>query len=131
MDQRHKPGMVLLSGNSHPGLAEEVARHLGVGVGSCLVYHNTNRSDCQFCQNISQLMCVSIARETMVDIQESVRGKDVYIIQTAARNVNDIIMELLIMAYACKTSNCKNIIGILPCLPYSQQTKVRERRVVS
>ena len=44
MDQRHKPGMVLLSGNSHPGLAEEVARHLGVGVGSCLVYHNTNRS---------------------------------------------------------------------------------------
>ena len=45
MDQRHKPGMVLLSGNSHPGLAEEVARHLGVGVGSCLVYHNTNRSN--------------------------------------------------------------------------------------
>ena len=29
------------------------------------------------------------------------------------------------MAYACKTSNCKNIIGILPCLPYSQQTKVK------
>ena len=53
MDQRHKPGMVLLSGNSHPGLAEEVARHLGVGVGSCLVYHNTNR-------------------ETMVDIQVTV-----------------------------------------------------------
>ena len=52
MDQRHKPGMVLLSGNSHPGLAEEVARHLGVSVGSCLVYHNTNR-------------------ETMVDIQVS------------------------------------------------------------
>ena len=73
------------------------------------------------------LMCVSITRETMVDIQESVRGKDVYIIQTAARNVNDIIMELLIMAYACKTSNCKNIIGILPCLPYSQQTKVSDR----
>lgn len=112
MDQRHKPGMVLLSGNSHPGLAEEVARHLGVGVGSCLVYHNTNR-------------------ETMVDIQESVRGKDVYIIQTAARNVNDIIMELLIMAYACKTSNCKNIIGILPCLPYSQQTKMKRRGNIS
>ena len=64
-------------------------------------------------------------RETMVDIQESVRGKDVYIIQTASRNVNDVIMELLIMAYACKTSNCKNIVGILPCLPYSQQTKVK------
>jgi len=112
MDQRAKPGMVLLSGNSHPGLAEDVARHLGVGVGSCLVYHNTNR-------------------ETMVDIQESVRGKDVYILQTAARNVNDIIMELLIMAYACKTSNCKNIIGVLPCLPYSQQTKMKRRGNIS
>ena len=67
----------------------------------------------------------------MVDIQESVRGKDVYILQTAARNVNDIIMELLIMAYACKTSNCKNIIGVLPCLPYSQQTKMRRRGNIS
>ena len=54
-----------------------------------------------------------------------IRGKDVYIIQTASRNVNDVIMELLIMAYACKTSNCKKIVGILPCLPYSQQTKVK------
>ena len=48
MDTRYKPGMVLLAGNSHPGLAEEIARHLGTGVGSCLVYHNTNREEnCQ------------------------------------------------------------------------------------
>ena len=53
-------------------------------------------------------------------------SQDVYIIQTAARNVNDIIMELLIMAYACRTSNCRSIIGVLPCLPYSQQTKERQ-----
>jgi len=112
MEQRAKPGMVLLAGNSHPVLAEEIARHLGVSVGSCLVYHNTNR-------------------ETMVDIQESVRGKDVYIIQSAAKHVNDIIMELLIMAYACKTSNCRKIIGVLPCLPYSQQTKMRRRGNIS
>jgi len=112
MDTRFKPGMVILAGNSHPGLAEEIARHLGTGVGNCLVYHNSNR-------------------ETMVDIQESVRGKDVYIIQTASKNVNDVIMELLIMAYACKTSNCKNIVGILPCLPYSQQTKMKRRGNIS
>ena len=43
MDTRYKPGMVILAGNSHPGLAEEVARHLGTAPGSCLVYHNTNR----------------------------------------------------------------------------------------
>ena len=35
--------MVLLAGNSHPSLTEDIASHLGVGVGSCLVYHNTNR----------------------------------------------------------------------------------------
>ena len=43
MDQRAKPGMVLLAGNSHPSLTEDIASHLGVSVGSCLVYHNTNR----------------------------------------------------------------------------------------
>jgi ribose-phosphate pyrophosphokinase len=104
--------MVLLSGNSHPTLTQDIANHLGIPVGSCGVTHNSNR-------------------ETIVDIKESVRGKDVYILQTAANNVNDIIMELLIMAYACRTSNCKNIIGVLPCLPYSQQTKMKRRGNIS
>lgn len=104
--------MVLLAGNSHPALAKEVANHLGIGVGACVVSHNSNR-------------------ETIVDIKESVRGKDVYLLQTAAENVNDVVMELLIMAYACKTSNCKNIIGVLPCLPYSQQTKMKRRGNIS
>lgn len=109
---RGKTGMVLLAGNSHPILAKEVANHLGINVGACEVTHNSNR-------------------ETIVDIKESVRGKDVYLLQTAASNVNDIVMELLIMAYACKTSNCKNIIGVLPCLPYSQQTKMKRRGNIS
>jgi ribose-phosphate pyrophosphokinase len=109
---RGKTGMVLLAGNSHPSLAKEVANHLGIDVGACVVSHNSNR-------------------ETIVDIKESVRGKDVYLLQTAAENVNDVVMELLIMAYACKTSNCKNIIGVLPCLPYSQQTKMKRRGNIS
>eukprot|EP00088_Acartia_fossae_P038413 TRINITY_DN3980_c0_g1_i10.p1 TRINITY_DN3980_c0_g1~~TRINITY_DN3980_c0_g1_i10.p1 ORF type:complete len:375 (-),score=93.20 TRINITY_DN3980_c0_g1_i10:503-1591(-) len=109
---RGKTGMVLLAGNSHPGLAKEIAKHLGIDVGACVVSHNSNR-------------------ETIVDIKESVRGKDVYLLQTAASNVNDVVMELLIMAYACKTSNCKNIIGVLPCLPYSQQTKMKRRGNIS
>jgi len=85
---------------------------LGITVGACDVTYNSNR-------------------ETKVNIKESVRGKDVYILQTAASNVNDIIIELLIMAYACRTSNCKNIIGVLPCLPYSQQTKMKRRGNIS
>lgn len=39
------------------------------------------------------------------------------------RDVNNSIMELLIMAYACKTSSCNNVIGVIPYLPYSQQSK--------
>ena len=109
MDQR---GMVLLAGNSHPALAEMIANHLGIAVGSSLVYYNTSR-------------------EIQVEIQESVRGKDVYIIQTGAIDVNNSIMELLIMAYACKTSSCKNIIGVVPYLPYCQQTKMRRRGNIS
>lgn len=112
MDSRGKTGMVLLAGNSHPALAKEIANHLGVSLGACEVTHNSNR-------------------ETIVDIKESVRGKDVYIIQTAASHVNDSLMELLIMAYACRTSNCKSIIGVLPCLPYSQQTKMKRRGNIS
>ena len=39
------------------------------------------------------------------------------------RHVNDTIMELLIMCYACKTSSCKNVIGVLPYLPYCSHSK--------
>ena len=100
--------MVILTGNSHPDLAEEVTRHLDGRLSPISVYHRTNR-------------------ETMVDIKESVRGKDVYIIQTGSRDCNNTIMELLIMAYACKTSTAHRIIGVIPYLPYSQQCQMRSR----
>lgn len=43
------------------------------------------------------------------------------------RDVNTAIMELLIMAYALKTSCAKNIIGVIPYFPYSKQCKMRKR----
>jgi len=66
-------------------------------------------------------------RETQVEIRESIRGKDVYIVQSGTKNVNNDIMELLIMAYACKTSSARNIIGVIPYLPYCKQSKMRKR----
>lgn len=63
----------------------------------------------------------------MVEIGDSVRGKDVYIVQTGTKDVNNNIMELLIMAYACKTSSAKSIVGVMPYLPYSKQCKMRKR----
>lgn len=79
-------------------------------------------------------MCVSYA-ETQVEIIDSVRGKDVFIIQTGhytsnevdTQSVNDSIMEMLIMCYACKTSSARKVIGVVPYLPYSKQSKMRKR----
>lgn len=46
---------------------------------------------------------------------------------TAFRDVNNDIMEMLIMAYACKTSSARNIVGVIPYLPYCKQSKMRKR----
>ncbi|XP_046663307.1 phosphoribosyl pyrophosphate synthase-associated protein 2 [Homalodisca vitripennis] len=108
MDGPTSTDIMLLHGNSHPELANLIANRLGVKSGGCSVYHKTNR-------------------ETMVEIGDSVRGKDIYIIQTGTKDVNNNIMEMLIMAYACKTSSAKNIVGVIPYLPYSKQCKMRKR----
>ncbi|XP_015512234.1 phosphoribosyl pyrophosphate synthase-associated protein 2 isoform X1 [Neodiprion pinetum] len=108
MDVPITSDIMIIGGNSHPELATLIANRLGVKSGGCSVYHKTNR-------------------ETMVEIGDSVRGKDIYIIQTGSKDVNNNIMELLIMAYACKTSSAKNIVGVIPYLPYSKQCKMRKR----
>ncbi|BES99028.1 unnamed protein product [Nesidiocoris tenuis] len=100
--------IMIINGNSHPELANLIASRLGVKTGGCSVFHKTNR-------------------ETCVEIADSVRGKDIYIIQTGTKDVNNNIMELLIMAYACKTSSARNIVAVIPYLPYSKQCKMRKR----
>jgi len=106
MDQR---GMIVLAGNSHPELATAITKHLDVRLSKSTVQQNTNR-------------------ETVVEIQESVRGKDVYIIQTGSKDINNIVMEMLIMSYACKTSSAGKIVGVIPFLPYSRQCKMKAER---
>uniref|UniRef100_A0A0K0DX06 Pribosyltran_N domain-containing protein n=1 Tax=Strongyloides stercoralis TaxID=6248 RepID=A0A0K0DX06_STRER len=105
-------GMVILTGNSHPNLAKRVCEILGNNLGSCVVYNKTNR-------------------ETSVDIKQSVRGKHVFIIQSANKDVNNNIMELLIMIYACKTSSSKTITVVMPYLPYSQQCRMYRRSAIT
>ncbi len=61
--------------------------------------------------------------ETLVTISDSVRDQDVFIIQTAAEPVNDLLMELLITISACKTSSARRITAVLPCFPYARQDK--------
>uniref|UniRef100_A0A8C6UML0 Phosphoribosyl pyrophosphate synthetase-associated protein 1 n=1 Tax=Neogobius melanostomus TaxID=47308 RepID=A0A8C6UML0_9GOBI len=76
----------------------------------------------------SSAACTELAKKiTEVEVKESVRGQTIFIIQTIPRDVNTAIMELLVMAYALKTSCAKNIIGVIPYFPYSKQCKMRKR----
>lgn len=63
-----------------------------------------------------------------MEIRESVRGEDVYIIQTNSGNINDSLMELLIMVNACKIAAAKRITAVLPCFPYARQDKKDKSR---
>ncbi|KHN82730.1 Phosphoribosyl pyrophosphate synthase-associated protein 2 [Toxocara canis] len=104
-------GMVVLAGNSHPKLAMLVSERLGIRLGDAIVYNKPNR-------------------ETAVDIKQSVRGKHVFILQSASKDVNNNIMELLILMHTCKTSSAKTITVILPYLPYSKQCRMLRRSAI-
>ncbi|KAF3846954.1 hypothetical protein F7725_004032 [Dissostichus mawsoni] len=99
------PGILCLSAGRAASAPPE---RLGVELGKVQVYQEANR-------------------ETRVQIQESVRGKDVFVIQTMSKDVNTTIMEMLILVYACRTSCARSITGVLPYFPYSKQCKMRKR----
>lgn len=58
-----------------------------------------------------------------MEIGESVRGEDVYIIQSGCDEVNDMLMELLIMINACKIASACRVTAVIPCFPYARQDK--------
>jgi len=99
-----KKKMMLFSGTTHPALAAEIAEHLGIAVSGC---------------NISRFA----SGEIYVRSEESVRGADVFVIQTHADPVNESIMEQLIMIDAMKRASAKRITAVVPYYGYSRQDK--------
>ena len=97
--------IVVLGGSSHPQLTQIICNHLGVAPANVL------------------LDKFSVG-ETRVEIKESVRGKDVYIIQSGGGKVNDNLMELLITISACKTASARQVTAVLPLFPYSRQSDI-------
>lgn len=95
--------MVLFSGSSHPQLTETICTHLGIPRAKI------------------HLGKFSVG-ETRVEVGESVREKDVYIVQSGGGRVNDNLMELLITISACKTASAKRVTAVLPLFPYSRQS---------
>ncbi|KAI7897941.1 phosphoribosyltransferase-like protein [Cokeromyces recurvatus] len=97
--------LVVFGGSSHPEFTEKVCSHLGIPPGKTRLSKFSNN-------------------ETSVEMKESVREQDVYIIQSACGNVNDNFIELLIMINACKIASAKRITAVIPCFPYSRQPDV-------
>lgn len=97
--------IVVLGGSSHPQLNEKICDHLGIPAGNAL-------------------LSKFAVGETRVEINESVRGKDVYIIQSGGGKVNDHLMELLIAISACKTASARKVTAVLPLFPYSRQSDI-------
>ena len=104
----------IFTGNANPDLAREIAAYLGTTVGDSVA----NR-----CNN----------GEVHVMINESVRGKDIFIVQpTCGPIVNDNVMELLIMADAFKRASANHITAVIPYYGYARQDrKARGREPIT
>lgn len=102
--------IVILGGNSHPQLVENVCNILGIPP----------------CNRILGKFEVG---ESRCEIKDSVRGKDVYIIQTGAGSVNDNFVDLCIMISACKTGSARRVTAVMPLFPYSRQPDLPYNKV--
>ena len=102
--------LVVFSGNSHPLLASRVADYIGRPLGAAKV---STFSD----------------GETQIEIQENVRGRDVYILQSTCQPVNDNLMELLLMIDAVKRSAARRVTAVIPYFGYARQDKKVAPRV--
>ncbi|KAH6896905.1 phosphoribosyltransferase-like protein [Thelonectria olida] len=94
--------IVILGGNSHPQLTESVCNMLGI-------------------PQSSRILNKFSGGESRCEIKDSVRGKDVYIIQSGSGHVNDNLIDLCIMISACKTGSAKRVTAVVPLFPYSRQ----------
>ena len=103
----------LLAGNANPELAQEISKYLDIPLVDAQVGHFNNG-------------------EIQVMIGESVRGKDIFIIQPTCQPVNENLMELLIMTDACKRASARSVTAVVPYYAYARQDrKTRGREPIS
>jgi ribose-phosphate pyrophosphokinase len=96
--------LMVFSGRSHPELAQRIAEQLGVELGEVELKTFSNG-------------------ETYCRYHESIRGADVFIVQTGCAPVDRNLMELLFMIQAAKLASAKRITAVVPWFPYSRQDR--------
>ena len=103
----------IFTGNANPALAKEICDYLGLPLGEAFVGRFNNG-------------------EVQIMIDESVRGKDVFIIQPTSYPVNDNLMELMVMADSVKRASSRHITAVVPYYGYARQDrKTRGREPIT
>jgi ribose-phosphate pyrophosphokinase len=104
---------MVFAGRSHPGLATRIAEHLGVELGEIELHTFGNG-------------------ETYCRYDESIRGADLFVVQTGCYPVDQNVMELLLMIQAAKLASAKRITAVIPWFPYARQDrKAKPREPIS
>ena len=96
--------MALFAGNANPALAQDIARHLMVPLGRAFVGRFSDG-------------------EVNIELMENVRGRDVFIVQPTCPPANDHLMELLVMADACRRASAARITAVMPYFGYARQDR--------
>src|SRR6266576_4912216 len=105
--------LMVFSGRSHLDLAQRIAEQLGVGLGEIELSTFANG-------------------ETYCRFDESIRGADVFLVQTGCEPVDRNVMELLFMVQAAKLASAKRITAVIPLFPYARQDrKAKPREPIS
>jgi len=105
--------LMVFSGRSHPDLAQKISEHLGVERGEVML--KTFANDETYCR-----------------YEESIRGADVFLVQTGCPPVDKNLMELLLMIQAAKLASAKRITAVIPWFAYSRQDrKAKPREPIS
>jgi ribose-phosphate pyrophosphokinase len=105
--------LMVFSGRSHPELAGQIADKLGLKLGDMELETFTND-------------------ETYARYEESIRGADVFLVQTGCTPVDKNLMELMLMIQAAKLASAKRITAVIPWFPYSRQDrKAKPREPIS
>ena len=105
----HGNEIKIFAGNSNPELAEKIAHHLGFGLSEIEVGHFSDG-------------------ETAVHLGETVRGRDVFIVQSTCAPVNENLMELLIMIDAARRASAGRITAVIPYFGYARQDRKARSR---
>ena len=103
-------GMAIFSGNSNPGLAQNICKYLSMPLGGAKVKTFSDG-------------------EIQIEINENVRLKDVFVVQSTCSPVNDNLVELLLMIDAFNRSSARKITAVIPYFGYARQDKKVAPRV--